>query len=357
MNDQNCILPYDSSQNAPQISVIIPVYNVAEYLPQCLESLLTKQNCDMEVIAIDDFSTDDSWQILLAYAKNFPALRIDRLPHNCGVSSARNRGLDMARGSWIMFVDSDDYVNPECLPHLLVIAKNKQPDVVEFGARSVDESGQTINEKFRILTSKFWDFSVLEQRRLSFSVVVPFGGLLWNKLFRHDLIRDLRFDQRCNTSEDTIFSLQAFCHAQTWEQVPNVFYNYRLRPESAVYKFNKRNVLSCTIAYPAIENNFMKAAFSGQMKDVCRDLIMSHAKLTCGFIKKLPQEDRAECWQSFYENFKAPLCDPRLFSAPQRLLNHTIFVLKWQPVMFLRILSIRAIIRTKFKRMRRIKKH
>ena len=355
MNDQNYVKTNSSERTPPQVSVIVPVYNVAKYLPQCLDSLLTQQNCDMEVVAVDDASTDGSWQILLEYAKRFPTLRIDRLPYNCGVAGARNRCMDMAQGDWIMFVDSDDFIDPECVPHLLSIAKDKQPDLIDFGVRTVDESGQVVDEKYRTHAAESWDLSVPEQRRAGLSAAVP-CGLIWNKVFRHDLIKNLRFDQKCSPTEDTVFVLQAFCHTQTWERISNVFYNYRQRLGSAVYTLSKRRVLSMTVAFPAIENSFMDADFRFQVKDLCKKIVMQTASTTCYLIRKLPKEDRAECWQSFYDNFKPALCDPRLFTASQRLLNRAIFIFKWQPITLLRIWGVRVLIRATFEHMGVIKK-
>ena len=101
----------------PLISVIVPIYNVEEYLSGCLESILSQNFSDFEIICIDDGSTDESGSILEMYASKDSRIRTVH-QENKGLSSARNVGLDMARGEYIAFCDSDDYYHPDFLKKL-----------------------------------------------------------------------------------------------------------------------------------------------------------------------------------------------------------------------------------------------
>ena len=96
-------------QKPDMISVIVPVYNVQDYLPRCLESICSQTYGNLEIILIDDGSTDDSPRICREFAERDPRIRYIRT-ENSGVSAARNRGIGLAQGRWIGFLDSDDYV-------------------------------------------------------------------------------------------------------------------------------------------------------------------------------------------------------------------------------------------------------
>ena len=94
----------------PLVSIIIPVYNTAKYLPNCLDSIINQSYCNLEIIIIDDGSTDDSYKIAKKYASKDPRIKLVH-QKNSGQSSARNKGLSLSKGNFIAFVDSDDKVN------------------------------------------------------------------------------------------------------------------------------------------------------------------------------------------------------------------------------------------------------
>ena len=120
------------------ISVIIPVYNTAEYLPRCLESVLNNTYRNLEVICINDGSKDNSIEVLNAYAQKDPRIRvIDQ--ENAGVSAARNRGLDDATGEYIAFVDSDDWIHRQYFETLHGFATKTNSVIVECDAQYVSE--------------------------------------------------------------------------------------------------------------------------------------------------------------------------------------------------------------------------
>lgn len=114
----------------PLISVLVPVYNVQHFLPQCLDSILGQTYKNLEIICTDDASTDGSAEILHAYAQKDARLRVISLPENLGVAHARNILLQHAKGEYICFIDSDDWVKPEYLEHLYNLARQHQADIV-----------------------------------------------------------------------------------------------------------------------------------------------------------------------------------------------------------------------------------
>ena len=104
-------------EKKPLISVVVPVYNVEKYLPKCLDSLLAQSWQELEIIVVDDGSPDNSWDIMQEYARRDSRVRPIR-QKNGGLSAARNAGVEAARGEWIGFLDSDDYVAPEMYERL-----------------------------------------------------------------------------------------------------------------------------------------------------------------------------------------------------------------------------------------------
>ena len=114
----------------PQISVIVPVYNVEPYLPQCLDSVLAQTFEDIEIICVDSISTDASPQILQAYAQKDPRVKVFALTDIRGLGRGRNRGLDEACGKYVFFLDSDDFLAPEALEVLYQTAERENCDAV-----------------------------------------------------------------------------------------------------------------------------------------------------------------------------------------------------------------------------------
>ena len=120
-------------KDKPDISVIIPVYNVEQYLKRCLDSILSNTYKNLEVICVDDGSTDNSLKILEFFAQKDPRVRILQ-QNRKGPSAARNKGLDMAKGKYISFVDSDDFISFNAYEILMLVAEQYNLDITIFGA-------------------------------------------------------------------------------------------------------------------------------------------------------------------------------------------------------------------------------
>ena len=128
--------------HAPKYSVIIPVYNAADTLRRCLDSLLCQPFDDYEIILVNDGSTDDSEAICRAYAEGCRRVRLLSRP-NGGVSSARNAGLELALGTYILFVDSDDYIKPDMLEKLYAALTKEDADIAACGILTCEGDRQT----------------------------------------------------------------------------------------------------------------------------------------------------------------------------------------------------------------------
>ena len=172
----------------PKISIIVPIYNTEKYLPKCIESIQNQTYKNLEIILVNDGSTDNSLTICQEFVeKDKRIIVIDK--ENEGVSSARNRGLDFASGEYIGFVDSDDYIAPDMYQQLLTACLENDADIAECGYYSVNENYEIVSIfplKNAILNSNYESCRALVKGENT-SVVN------WNKLYKKPLFETIRF--------------------------------------------------------------------------------------------------------------------------------------------------------------------
>ena len=213
-----------------KFSIVVPVYNVEHYLEQCLESLQAQNYGDYEVICVNDGSTDSSRDILTEWESRLPQMRvIDR--ENGGLSAARNTGLQDAKGEYVVFVDSDDWVEPnflECLNSSLITHHSSLTplDMICFACQRTDN--EATDSLHREQTSG-WDYynrHALEAR------VVPFV-CVWQRCYRREFLMDNNLWFREGIlHEDNEFTPRVCLKAKSIKVIPDVLYNYRVRPNS-----------------------------------------------------------------------------------------------------------------------------
>lgn len=178
-----------------KISVIVPVYDVEAYLPRCVNSILSQSFTDFELILVDDGSPDNCGQICDEYAEKDNRVRVFH-KQNGGVSSARNLGLYNARGEWITFIDSDDYVEVDYLKELMDTQQRYQVDYVVTvkGGDSQDIELEICRDEYKLLFHKF---------------KIDRNGYPWGKLYNAAIIKtvDLHFNERVRLGEDAMFTL------------------------------------------------------------------------------------------------------------------------------------------------------
>ena len=219
--------------NQPKVSVIIPVYNTEKYLRECLDSVVNQTLRDIEIICVDDGSTDGSLEILREYAAKDNRLTV-LTQSNSGVSSARNKGIINAAGEYIAFVDADDYIDAKTYSKAYDIAKSKNADIVVFGGKCfpihtwADESLTTYTKSY-----KNDSFHALfgEPGSRPFPV---------NKIIRRQLLKDnnLLFDEKLSLGEDQALMFELFPLAHSIEYIKDQFYSYRQHADSAMSHFN-----------------------------------------------------------------------------------------------------------------------
>ena len=148
-----------------KLSIIVPIYNVAPYLRKCVDSLLAQDISDYEIILVDDGSPDESPEICDQYAGRYSNIKVIH-QENAGLSAARNAGLAIAQGEYIMYVDSDDYLQPNVLGALLTQAERDQLDVLRFRYQNVNESGEAF-APYKDMTN-YNDYSAIPTDGLTF---------------------------------------------------------------------------------------------------------------------------------------------------------------------------------------------
>ena len=183
------------------LSVIVPVYRVEKYLRKCVDSILKQTMQDLELILVDDGSPDACPSICDEYA-GADARVIVIHQENAGVSTARNRGLEIAKGDWITFVDSDDYLALDAYEQLLTAAKQGDCDLAIMDWACVDESGQVRPGRER----KYGDIEYLTAQRvygMQFDIPATIRTSLVNKVFKRHVIEGLQHDTSMRCAEDT----------------------------------------------------------------------------------------------------------------------------------------------------------
>jgi glycosyltransferase involved in cell wall biosynthesis len=208
----------------PKISIIIPVYNVEKYIQECIDSVLSQTFTDFECIIINDGSTDNSGNICDEYAEKDKRIKIIH-KKNGGVSSARNAGLDIAKGEWIVFVDGDDWVDEKYLEFLYGNAVTCNVDVSICGV-NVFEDGLIYHSDKSVssvtLTPK-------EAILIMFDIKASFSGFSVNKLFKKQLLdkNSLKYDESVSYMEDVRFFYELFKMAGKIYYSSQPYYFYR----------------------------------------------------------------------------------------------------------------------------------
>ena len=204
-----------------KVSVIIPIYNTEKYLEKCLDSIRTQTYSDIEVIMVDDGSTDGSKNVANSYAERDNRFRLFS-QENAGVSAARNHGLDVAEGEYILFVDSDDWLEPQMIEKLVY---NMIAYSTDISACQYDRSACFTGE-----TTEVWNRDIALQY---FLVHKQINGSLVNKLFKKELINCKRLDESIKYGEDALFFWKNLLDIRSIAVSPDVLYHVKLHDDSA----------------------------------------------------------------------------------------------------------------------------
>ncbi len=240
-----------------KLSIIVPVYKAERYLRRCLDSLLAQTIGDFEIILINDGSPDGSQAILDEYASRWPDLIRCKTVENGGQGRARNIGIEMARGDWLGFVDSDDWIQPQMYEKLWQAARREGADVAVCDVLCCYEDGSTRH-------LRAWR----EGKPLSAA------GSACDKIFRREPIRDLRFPEGL-WYEDFAFSALALSRSGKLACVPEELYSYRIGHPSTMHNENARKNLDLLAVLDLLRRQLLA---EGQ-EEAFYSLVLNHALL------------------------------------------------------------------------------
>lgn len=229
--------------NEPLISVIVPCYNAQEYLIQCVESIRNQTYSNLEIILVDDGSTDKTPEMCDELARRDERVKVFH-KHNEGVSQARNTGLAVALGEYVMFIDSDDWIDLETCERALCAAKSVNADVAIWSYVREFSCGQ----KPKLILGeeqRFYDKSSIGElhRRLvgltDAELATPEHAdslvTVWGKLYRRTIIRNIKFlDISEIGTEDVYYNVLAFGKAETAVYIPQCYNHYRKTNEKSL---------------------------------------------------------------------------------------------------------------------------
>ena len=214
------------------ISVIVPVYNVEKYLPQCLDSIIASTYRNLEIICVNDASTDGSWEILQQYAEKDSRIKLIDCEQNGGLSYSRNNGLNAAMGTYISFVDSDDYVDPAFFEVLYRSIAENDGDVSVCGYYEVNDITEVKTEekitasKARLSEKEWWELYHHKHTVIMNSVC--------NKMYKADCFREKKFTVGIKYEDSNV--QHWLLRDRTITVVPDSLYYYRKREGSITSK-------------------------------------------------------------------------------------------------------------------------
>lgn len=215
------------------ISIIVPIYNVEKYLNKCIESIVNQTYENIEIILIDDGSNDNSGIICDEYAKKDNRIIVVH-KENGGVSSARNKGLKIAKGEWISFVDADDWIEQIFCQTLLNKVTQEQADIALCGYnRITDNQIEKINANNQEVFLNSNEYLVK-----SLNPQTGFG-FCHMKLIKKEVLKSISFNERIEVGEDALFNIQLSTYIKKAVFLKQPLYNYRINNQSVVKKYDE----------------------------------------------------------------------------------------------------------------------
>ena len=220
----------------PLVSIIIPVYNVENYLEECLDSVINQTFQDLEVIAINDGSHDRSLEILTEYRTKYPKLTVVS-QENAGQSASRNRGVEMATGKYIYFLDADDYLLPEAIGNLIAQMENHHLDLIRFGAEPFVDEGASfdIYKRQYDFSQSFQQGKVYEKEEFLSTSFKAYSASPCLYVMKQELLVQNGIQFKTGIlHEDEVFTLEVFLHTNKAMYDPAFYYKRRYRSDSVM---------------------------------------------------------------------------------------------------------------------------
>lgn len=252
-----------------KVSIIVPVYNVENYIERCLNSIINQTLDEIEIIIINDCSTDNSINIIQQYLNsiehNKEIILINK-KYNEGVSKARNDAINISRGEYILFVDSDDWIEFNMVEKMYNLAKYKNSDLVICNAYIDYENGKTKPLELNFENNKKYENNTLIGDLLSQNKNLQ--GHPWNKLYKTDIIKccNLKYNEKMSLYEDFVFNIDFLLSSNTALFLEDKLYHYIQRNNSLARTVSERNILDTNRMIIEIKNKLDKINIKNKYK-------------------------------------------------------------------------------------------
>lgn len=282
----------------PKISVVIPIYNVEKYLPECIDSVLAQDFQDYEVILVNDGSTDGSLAIAQQYEKDHAHIRLIS-QENKGLGGARNTGIKHAQGEYILFMDSDDRLAPDTLSATAAAAQREESDIVIFDFEYVDETGRALSIQ-PAMEAVDGPFDLASQKSVLFSTPSA-----CNKLFRLSLFTDhqILFPERV-WFEDLRTITKLYPYARRMYYLPKPFYKYLQRSESIMHSTRVERNSEIMDALQDVLDYYKAHGYYEQYRPELEYLLIENAFVLASF-RVLKQDTHHPLLKQLYDFLKA----------------------------------------------------
>ena len=230
-----------------KLSIIVPVYNVENYLRICLDSIINQTYTNWELIVVDDASTDKSRDIIQTYVSHFNNIIPIFLERNIGVGNARNRGIEIAKGQYIGFVDADDWIDQNFYSKLIDNISKDKSDIAICGVKTEYQNSKSSSYRYKYNFQSCIDHNYALRLLVNSQNMDQFiSPIVSNKIYLTSFLRkhNLLFDPS-KSFQDDFFTFFCLLYANKVSLVPEIFYHYYQRPDSITHLFSKQLANDC----------------------------------------------------------------------------------------------------------------
>ncbi len=276
----------------PLISVIVPVYNGQEYLDKCIESVERQTYPNLEIIIVNDGSTDDTWKVCESLKERYDNIAVITLGDE-GVSAARNKGLEASAGEYITFVDADDRILPDMLSCLYELLRETESDLAGcgfFGWQQEDVWQSKVHGK--IVDKEEKKVQTYSTEDYLSKAILKGNSRCWSKLYKRKAIGSLRFHQELTIGEDMLFLVELLPRITKVAETTRPLYGYFQNPNGAMQRAFTPRYMDQITCWELARQQIMK--INGMLKSEVTTILLMAIMLTAGKLALLSKKEREE---------------------------------------------------------------
>ena len=289
-----------------KVSVIMPIYNAYDYLRPALDSVLDQTLRELELVCIDDGSTDGSLQILKEYQKLDERVRIIT-ENNAGPSIARNKGLARCRGKYVMFLDADDFYEPTLLESLYELAEAQELDIAVAGYDIYNSRRAKFEQRIPVEHEEvFADGAVTSKNEYPDVIFTSVANYVWNKLFNREFLVEkcLGFPEDIRVFEDVYFVMTSMAMATRVAKLNKVLVHHRIYSEQSKNKLFKKYYMQVPVLYKHVKEFLMH---NGVYAPLSTSFLNYSTSRCYKVLNMLWRDAKEEMWNALHTEYAAAL--------------------------------------------------